>query len=158
MPSVGEIARAVGAKVIGNEHTAVTGVASIALACGSDIVFVENEIHLNEALNSAAAAVIAGSFAERSTTKKKDLLIAANPRLAFARAASMFPTLSHQTREEPAVLPKAAVADTAVIDPWTFVGESASIGERTWIGAGCVIGRAVPIGEDCKIYPNVTTY
>ena len=98
MPSVGEIARAVRAKVIGDEHAAITGVASIVSASKGDLVFVEDEKHLDEALNSAATAVIAGSFAEGIATSKT-LLVAANPRLAFARAASKFPTLSHKTRE-----------------------------------------------------------
>jgi len=55
-------------------------------------------------------------------------------------------------------MPSAVVAETATIDPWTFIGENATLGERTWIGAGCVIGGGAVVGEDCKIYPRVTIY
>ena len=98
MPSVGEIARAIEAKVVGNGNTAITGIASIASASAGDLVFDEDEKHLEEALDSDAAGVIAGNFAE-NITAAKPLLIAANPRLAFARAAAKFPTLSQQARE-----------------------------------------------------------
>src|SRR5213075_567102 len=88
--------------VVGDEGVEVSDVASVATASGGDLVFVEDEKHLHAALNSGAAAVIAGAFAESATTKKH-LLIAAYPRLAFARAVSSFPTLSQKTREEPAL-------------------------------------------------------
>src|SRR5690349_8451432 len=88
MPSVGEIARAIGARIIGDEGGAITGVASAASASDGDLVFVEDEKHLQLALSCAAGAVVAGSFAEEVATKRA-LLIVANPRLAFARAARL---------------------------------------------------------------------
>jgi UDP-3-O-[3-hydroxymyristoyl] glucosamine N-acyltransferase len=160
MPSVGEIARAVGAKVIGDERVEITGVASIPSATVGDVVFVEDEKHLSEALNSAAAAVITGPFAE-GITPSKTLLIAAHPRLAFARAARL---IRGDAVREPSVHPDAVVHKSVAlgkevsIDPRSVVGEDASIGDRTWIGAGCIIGRGVSVGDDCKIYPNVTIY
>lgn len=50
------------------------------------------------------------------------------------------------------------VAETATVDPWTFVGDRTAIGHHTWIGAGSVIGESVSIGDGCKIYPGVTIY
>lgn len=186
MPSVGEIARAIGARVIGDEQVEIRGVASIAAASNGDLVFVEDEQHLREALESPAAAVITSQAGEGSA-RTKPVLITANPRLAFARASSKFPALSRRTREgwgnpetsihagaagqtgaaEPrnpgihpsaVAQPTARVAETATVDPWTFVGDYAAVGHRTWIGTGCVIGKGVSIGEDCRIYPKVTIY
>lgn len=174
MPTVREVARAIGAKVIGNENFEVNGVAAIATASSDDLVFVEDSKHLQQALDSAAAAVIAGSFAEDAKTKKS-LLIAKNPRLAFARVGAL-PTLSQKVRERRSnqtvdekqgargihpsavVLPTAVIAKTVMVDPWAFIGEHASIGAHTWVGAGCMIGLGVVLGESCKIYPNVTIY
>ena len=163
MPSVGEIARAIGARVIGDEQVEIRGVASIGAASAGDLVFVEDEKHLPDALDSPAAAVIVGKSVKADATSKV-LLICENPRLAFARAAAL---LVNQTRSEhgwsgihpsAVVLPTARVEETATVDPWTFVGDHAAIGNRTWIGAGCVIGQGVSIGEDCRIYPKVTIY
>ena len=165
MPSVGEIARAIGANLIGNEQVRVTGVASFRSASVGDLVFVEEEEDLASALDSRATAVIASSFAGSAKTSKA-LLICVNPRLAFARAAAFLQTQSaaagkgenRGVHASALVLPTAEVAETARIDPWTFVGDGAKAGERTWVGSGCVIGEGVLIGDDCKIYPNVTIY
>jgi UDP-3-O-[3-hydroxymyristoyl] glucosamine N-acyltransferase len=158
--TAGEIAKAIGARVIGDEAVQIGGVASIASAKLDDLVFVDDEKHLESALHSKAAAIIVGVFAA-SAKKSKPLLISSHPRLAFARAAAL---LRDPNQREPEIhttavlMPSAVVAGTVTIDAWSFVGAEASIGQRTWIGAGCVIGSGVVIGEDCKIYPRVTIY
>ncbi len=163
MPSVGEIAQAIGAKVVGNASVAIGGIASIASARGSDLVFVEDAKPLPAALNSAAAAVIAGPFAE-NVSSPKSLLITAHPRLAFARAAAFLNAQSSQQQHSAGihpsavVLPSASIGEAVTIDPSTFVGERATIGKKTWVGAGCVIGRGAVIGEGCLIFPRVTIY
>jgi len=158
--TVGEVAKGVGARIVGDVRAEINGVASIANAQSGDLVFVEDAIHLDSALRSEAAAVIAGSFAS-AVQSTKPLLISAHPRLAFARAAKLLHE-SHPQKpgihSSAIVPPSAVVAETAVIDPWSFVGDKASVGERTWIGAGCVVGSGVMIGEDCKIYPRVAIY
>jgi UDP-3-O-[3-hydroxymyristoyl] glucosamine N-acyltransferase len=158
--TAGEIAKAIGARVIGDEAVQIGGVASIASAKLDDLVFVDDEKHLESALHSKAAAIIVGVLAA-SAKKSKPLLISSHPRLAFARAATL---LRDPNQREPEIhttavlMPSAVVAGTVTIDAWSFVGAEASIGQRTWIGAGCVIGSGVVIGEDCKIYPRVTIY
>ena len=140
---VKELAEAIGARVIGDDRVELSGVASMTSAKVRDIVFVENEKHLQSALESNATAVIAGSFAENAAASKP-LLIASNPRLAFARASQLLSAnLRRQEGTHPSavVLPSAKIAESVVIDPWTFVGENAA-----------------SIGEDCKIYPRVTIY
>ncbi len=156
----GEIAKVIGARIIGDEAVQIGGVASIASAKLDDLVFVDDEKHLESALHSKAAAIIVGVFAA-SAKKSKPLLISSHPRLAFARAAAL---LRDPNQREPEIhttavlMPSAVVAGTVTIDAWSFVGAEASIGQRSWIGAGCVIGSGVLIGEDCKIYPRVTIY
>lgn len=160
MPSVGEIAHATSSKVIGDERIDITGIASIASASERDLVFVEDEKHLNSALSCEASAVIAGTFAAK-TDAAKTLLIAAHPRLAFAQAAKLIRGGAVRERgvHPDAVVHKSvALGKEVSIDPRAVVGEDARVGDRAWIGAGCVIGRGVTIGEDCMIYPNVTIY
>ena len=167
MCSVGKIARAIGAKVMGDQNVEILHLASIGSSHTGDLVFVEEEKHLPAALDSKAAAVIAGSFAESAKTSKA-LLISANPRLAFARAAIFLQTQDGHAApgENPVcgvdstavVLPTAVVAKSATIGSCTFLGEGVNVGERTLVGSGCMIGRGVSIGEDCRIFPNVTIY
>ena len=163
MPSVGEIARSIGARVIGDAQVEIRGVSSIGAAAAGDLVFVDDDKHLKTALDSAAAAVIVGKPAQSGATSKV-LLMCASPRLAFARAAALLesqPRSEHRSsgiHPSAVVLPTARMAETATVDPWTFVADHVAVGERTWIGAGCVVGQGVSIGEDCRIYPKVTIY
>ena len=82
------IAGKIGARLLGDGKREVGGIASLESATPNDLVFVESEKHLAEALQSAAGAVVAGEFAA-SVSSPKPLLIAEQPRLAFARAARL---------------------------------------------------------------------
>ena len=145
----------------GDERAEISGVASITTASPGDLVFVEDEKHLDSALQSPAAAVIAGVFAKKLTTAKT-LLMAANPRLAFARAAVLL--LRNPQEHKPGIHPSAVVHESAdlgegvSIDARAVLEQDVSVGDRTWIGAGCVIGARATIGENCTIHPNVTIY
>ena len=160
MRTAAEIAKAVGARVVGDAHVQLAGVASIANAATGDLVFVEDEKHLGDALQSRASAVIAGEFAAK-TTPAKTCLIAAHPKLAFARAARLL----HRHREHgPGIHAGAVVHESArlaknvAVDARAVIQQGARIGDSTWIGAGVVIGEGVSIGESCELYPNVTIY
>ena len=148
------------ARLIGDGDTEVTGVASIASAQTGDLVFVQEEKYLAEALASTASAVIAGEFAA-SSNSGKPLLISAHPRLAFARAAVLlyppktYPPAIHATA---VIHPAAKIAPTASIDAHAVLEANVTIGERTHIGAGCYVGEGVVIGDDCDLYPRVVIY
>jgi len=104
--------------------------------------------------------VLAGPFAAGHAANKP-VLVVENPRLAFARVASLLAP----PRSRPAgihasavIHPTARVATTACVEARVVVEENASIGERVLLGAGSIIGAGVAIGNDCAIYPNVTVY
>lgn len=145
----------------GAQELDVSGVASIAGAGESDLVFVEDATILKEALNSAAGAVIVSEkLAVTSGDSRKALLVVAKPKLAFARAARL---LSNAKVE-------AEIHTTAVIDADVVRGRHVSVGahavvesgahlgDETVIGAGAVIGRGVRLGRGCRIYPRVVIY
>ncbi len=148
------------ARLIGDGNIEIASVASIEQAQPGDLVFVQEEKYLEQALMSHASAVIAGDFAV-SSAGHKSLLIADHPRLAFARAAALlyppriYPPAIHPT----AVIDSSAkVAPTASVDAHAVIAANAVIGERSHIGAGCYIGEGVVIGDDCDLYPRVVIY
>jgi UDP-3-O-[3-hydroxymyristoyl] glucosamine N-acyltransferase len=157
--SLKEVAEFVQARLVGDGSVELTGVASIRSASSGDVVFVDEERNLAEAMQSGASAVIAGKFAGQSSTKP--LLICDQPRLAFARAAQL---LSSPQRYNPGVHktavvhPSASVANDAAVEAYSVIEEGASVGAGTRIGAGSHIGAGVHIGEDCNLAPNVTVY
>jgi UDP-3-O-[3-hydroxymyristoyl] glucosamine N-acyltransferase len=156
-----QIAEALGARLLGDGRTAVSGLASIESASSEDLVFVEDEKHLAAALKSGAGAVIAGEFAA-TVSCDRPLLISDHPKLAFARAARLLaddaPDSSAGIHPAAAVHPSAKLGSGASVEAHAVVGEKAQIGGNTRIGAGCVIGRGVVLGSDCRIHPNVTIY
>jgi UDP-3-O-[3-hydroxymyristoyl] glucosamine N-acyltransferase len=156
----GQIAEAVGARLIGPRDVEISGVASIESATAADLVFVDSEKHFEEALASAAGAIIAGDFAA-SLSNDRALLISDHPKLAFARAAQL---LRERTSDSAGIHSSAVVHASAKIGADVRVGaraviqENVEVGEGTLIGSGCAIGAGVIVGRECEIYPNVTIY
>ncbi len=158
--SLRELADAVRARVLGHDSIAVSGVSSIGLAGEEDVVFVESEKQLEAALASRAAAVIAGRFAADRPILKP-MLIAEQPKLAFARAAAF---LRSGAQEKSGVHPSAVIDASAriaadvTIEERAVIGADVEIGAGSRLGPGSVIESGVRIGEHCRVYPNVTIY
>lgn len=155
-----DLAEFTATRLIGDSNVEVSRVASVRQAQPGDLVFVQEERHLEQALSSQASAVIAGEFAAASAGRKP-LLIASHPRLAFARAGAML----HPARVRPpgihgtaVVHTSARIALTASIDAHVVIEANAIIGQRTHIGAGCYVSEGVVIGDDCDLYPRVVIY
>lgn len=158
--SLRTVAESVQGQVVGDGAVEVSGIASISQATAVDLVFVEDEKSLRSALESRAAAVVAGEFA-RAKTGSKPLLIAKHPRLAFARAARLLcpaPDRPPGTHPGAVVHTSARLGKDVIVAERAVIGEKAEIGDQTWIGAGAVIGAEVRIGRHSEIYPNVTIY
>ena len=157
--TLGNIAEILGCRLIGAGSVTVSHVSSLKSADAASLIFVDDEKHLDSALASPAAAVIVGDFAA-STPARKPLLVSAQPRLTFARAANILhATLDRERGIHPSAIVDAAVVGGNVeIGPRAVIAEKVKIGDRSTIGAGCVIGEGVEIGPHCRIHANVTIY
>jgi UDP-3-O-[3-hydroxymyristoyl] glucosamine N-acyltransferase len=143
--TVGDIASLLGAELIGDADTLVTGVAAIESARPGAILFIENEGLLKVALASSAAAIIAPQAAEmearRGQSKSgKPTLLTGNPRLAFAKVMEYF---------QPFVSPDPGIHPTAIIESDAHIGDGVSIREF------CYVGHHVHIGNGTVVYPHV---
>jgi UDP-3-O-[3-hydroxymyristoyl] glucosamine N-acyltransferase len=158
--SVKEVANFVQARVLGDETVQLKGISSVHSAAPGDLVFVDDEKNLPLALQSPAAAVIAGDFAKVQKSPKP-LLLVSHPRLAFARAAQLLhprPERTASVHPSAIVHHQVQLASNVTIDERVVIDEGVHIGEGTWIGAGCVIGDRASIGTNCDLHPNVTLY
>jgi len=111
--TVGDIAALLGAEIVGDAETLITGVAAIESARPGSILFIENEQLLIQALASTAAAIIAPMAVEASVRRierksGKPTLLIGNPRLAFAKVMEYF---------QPHSLPEPGIHATAIIAP-----------------------------------------
>ena len=103
----------------------------------SDLSYAEAKFHSDAVQSKAGCLIVSPGTAPLAN---RSVIIAKNPKLAFANAAAV---LLRKSESDP------AIHSTAVIDP------SAAIGSGTRVGAGCVVGRNVKIGTGCVLYPRV---
>jgi len=156
--TIKELADFLGCTLEGDGTAHITGVASPASARAEDLIYVESPRHLDGAAASAArCVVIAAGF----SLPGKVLLRAANPKLAFARAAEwLLPPAPIAKGIHPTALiaPSAKLAPGAAVGPYAVIEEEVQIGAGTEIGALCFLGRGARLGEACRLYPRVTLY
>ena len=154
-----ELAAQCGATLRGDGSVPIFGIASIASARKGDIVFAADEQKLKAALDSDASAVITGQFAQEASMSKP-LLIAVDPKLAFAAVAtSLSNRESREGHHESAqVHLSAQIGERVWIGPGVVIDENVRIGDHCSIGANSVLCAGVVLGEQCEIGPNVTIY
>ncbi|MFB3812550.1 MAG: UDP-3-O-(3-hydroxymyristoyl)glucosamine N-acyltransferase [Terriglobales bacterium] len=158
--SIAEVAELIGARVLGDATRQVGGLSNPQLAGAGDLVFVEDERHLREALDSLAGAIIAGEFAA-SVKTDKPLLVVKHPKLAFARAAAL---IAPPRRYEPGVHSTALIHHSVklgkgvTVQPHAVLTDGVVVGDRTRIGPGTAVGHDVQIGANCNVAANVTIY
>src|SRR5271157_5162788 len=159
-----DLAEKLNCRLLGEGSITATSVSSPQSATSDSLVFVEDAQYLDAALHSVAAAVIAGDFAAgdfaASATASKPILISAQPRLAFARAARLLHDPDRNRVVHPsAIVPASAeIGKDVAIGPRAILGEHVKVGDETTIGAGSAIGDNVVIGSHCRLDPNVTIY
>jgi UDP-3-O-[3-hydroxymyristoyl] glucosamine N-acyltransferase len=137
----------------------VRGVAAPQSATPTALVFAEDAPALTAALASPAAAILCTAKLAPSSADKP-LLIAAQPRLAFAQAARLLAPRHTGTGVHSAAVvdPTATLEVGAAVGPCAVIEAGARIGAHTHIGAGSVVGAGVTIGAHCRIYPRVVLY
>ena len=154
--TVQEIADYVGGEVRGDGLTTIDSIASLKNAGSSDLSYAEEKFY-HEIADSGAGCVIVQSEAVPSRT----LIMAKNPKLAFARAAAWLLT---ETPDDAGIHPSATVAPDAIIGEGVKIGPAAVIesgvvvGSHTVIEAGCYVGKRSKVGNNCTIYPRAVIY
>ncbi len=153
-----DLAEMLGCHLLGDSSITVATVSSLQSAKSDSLVFVEDAQHLDAALRSSAAAIIAGDFAVSATAKP--ILISAQPRLAFARAERLLrdPRLNRAIHSSAIVPASAEIGRNVAIGPRAILGEHVKVGDETTIGSGSVIGDGAVIGSHCRLDANVTIY
>src|ERR1700722_12384869 len=157
-----DLAENLSCHLLGDTSVTVGTVSSLKSATSDSLVFVEDAQHLDTALRSPAAAVIVGDFAAGNfaASASKPLLISAQPRLTFARAAKLLRDPDQNRKVDPTdiVAASAKIGKNGAIGPRAVLGERVSPGDETTIGAGTVIGDATVIASHCRIDANVPIY
>jgi UDP-3-O-[3-hydroxymyristoyl] glucosamine N-acyltransferase len=153
-----ELADFLGCTLEGDGAAHISGVASPSSARAKDLIYVDSPRHLDQAANSAANCVV---IAPGLPLPRKILLRAANPKLAFARAAEwLLPPAPIAKEIHPTALiaASAKLAPGAAVGPYAVIEEDVQVGTGSEIGAFCFLGRGARLGEGCRLHPRVTLY
>ncbi|MBI2956944.1 MAG: UDP-3-O-(3-hydroxymyristoyl)glucosamine N-acyltransferase [Acidobacteria bacterium] len=156
--TAGELAAYLEGELMGDPSVTIRGVASPARAEAGDLVYVESEKWLPEAVASAASVVLVGTDV---FVRGKTFIRVAQPKRAFARAVAWLlpePPLVTGRHPTAVVHPSARLADDVALGPYVVVEEHAQVGRRCQLGAGCTLGAGVELGDDTVLFPRVTVY
>uniref|UniRef100_UPI004028BAE6 UDP-3-O-(3-hydroxymyristoyl)glucosamine N-acyltransferase n=1 Tax=Candidatus Tripitaka californicus TaxID=3367616 RepID=UPI004028BAE6 len=163
--TLGELARRLGGKVVGNKGISIRGVMTIDEAQAGDITFIANEKYSKKLATTRASAVIVSPALSGQQSggqgPKPALLVTENPYLAFARAVDLFkPEEVHPKGIHPTatICPTARLGQEVSIYPRVFVGDRTRLGDRAVIMPNVYVGEDCQIGEDTILYPNVVIY
>lgn len=158
--TLSQIAAALGAELrLTGADVEVQDVSAARTATSASLVFAEDAQSLAAALASHAAAVIVSPKLQPSGSGRS-LLIAAQPKLTFARAARILspPEPESSIHSTAVVHTSATLSENVSVGPHAVIEADVQIGPATRIGAGTVIGAGVKIGAFCRIYPRVVIY
>ncbi len=138
----------------------IVNVASIASAQPGSLVFATDAASATAALGSLATAAILPANLVVENSIAKPILLSANPKLDFARAAQLLRNARRLTGIHPTAIvsAEATVPNSTSIAATAVIAARVTLGERTIIAEGAVIGEGVTIGTDCHIYPRVVIY
>ncbi len=155
--SAAELATRLGLVVHGDPDTRVSGVATLARATPASLGFLANPRYRSQLAETRAGIVVMG--AADAEGYAGTALVAADPYVAFARAAALFEA---RPAPEPGIHASAAIDPDAVVHPGAQVGAFVSIGARSvvesgaMLGPGCVVGEDCVVGADCELGARVT--
>lgn len=153
---LGEIAEALGCRLIGDPGLDITGVAGLEEAEHSHLSFLSNARYARLTRTTKAAALLAGAAIQGLDLA---FLISENPYLDFARALALF---APADEPEPGIHPTAVVSPEARIGPGASVGPYAVVERKVRIGRNAVLGphvvieRDATLGDDFRAYPGAT--
>ena len=157
--SLKEIAALCDGTVVGDPEIRVHRVAPIREAQPGDITFIHNEKYVPYAKDTAASAII---VSPELSKLKRNLIVAKNPSLAFARAVGALmeepPRRSVGVHPTAVVSPRATVGDNVAIGPYVIVEDGACIGNGVTLLAHCYVGPEVVIGDETVCHANTTLY
>lgn len=137
----------------------IENVADIDHAGQGDLVFISSMKYKSSLASTKASAIICKE--EWLDSCELPALLTDDPRLAFAKAATLLNPVAKKTSGvHPAavVAGGASVHSTAIIEANAVIKSGAKIAAYAFVGAGSVIGNNVHIGEKSYLNANVTIY
>lgn len=154
-----DIARALGADLVGDGSVVVATVAHPRLAEGADTLAIATEDSAEQALaHTRAVSAVVRQGREAALAPLKGGIAVSRPRYALARLLELFeapPVIETGVHPSAVVHPTATIGADVSIGAYCHIGPDTSIGARTRILSHVTIGAGVSVGEDGLIHAGV---
>jgi len=154
--TIQELASYLGARVIGDGDTRITGLAALETAGEGDLTFLASVKNARMFAMTKAAAVIVPVGVDPCD---KVVIEVTNPHLAFAKILTYFqaaPPLSKGVKEGAYVGSGVQIGKDVTVYPGAFVGDNVRLGDRVTIYPGVVLYEGVELGDDVTLHANVS--
>ncbi len=138
-----DIAARFGLQLRGDGARVIRGVATLSGADSDQLGFLANPRYRSQLASTRAGVVVVR--ADDAEHANQDVLIAADPYVAFARIAALF---------DPGIAATAQIHPSAIIAADAHIGSGVSIGAYCVIEAGAVVEDHVVLGAHCLIGPG----
>lgn len=158
MPKLGELAHIIKADLIGDPSVEIMRARPFDVASEGDVTLALEERYASRINESQAAAIIVGAPIIGAT---KNLLVARNPKLAFARAVEALHKSEYRSTgiSNDLITGEGTVLGTELsVHPRVTIGRDVVIGDRVTLHPGVVIGDRCGIGDGTLIHANVSIY
>lgn len=149
--SIKDIAELIDAKVIGDPNIKVIFLSEIHKVEKGSLMFVDHEKYYNQAIYSAATAIIINK--ELECPEGKALLIVEKPFEAYNKLALHFNPFIPIRRS---VSPTAIIGENTILEPGVVVGNHVTIGDNCLIRANTVLLDNTKIGNNVIIHANAS--
>ncbi|MFN0119650.1 MAG: UDP-3-O-(3-hydroxymyristoyl)glucosamine N-acyltransferase [Blastocatellia bacterium] len=158
-----ELASRINAELRGDGALDISGAAPLAQARAGHVTFAADAARLKSlpAAASAIALIVSPKIADNPALAGHPLLLAANPKLAFARAIAVFHGRPYVPGGVSADLIQGAGTTLGLdctIHPRVTIGCDCVIGARVTLHPGVVLGDRVRVGDDTTLHANVSVY
>jgi len=153
-----EIALLLGGTIVGNDNIIIENIRPIEEAGKGDITFIANKKYLKQFKTTEASAIL---VAPQTQADGKNLVIVADPYVAFGKLLALFYPLKHGyngVSKDAYIEETASVSPEATIFPRAFISRGAKIEKGAIIYPGVFIGCDASVGENSILYANVTIY
>src|SRR5262245_47481169 len=160
--TLNELARLIGAEARGDGEIELTGVGPLGAARAGDVTYVADVARLEQAgVSEAAVLIVPMKLAGHAALAGRGLLVARDPKLAFARAIAAFHSKPYKARGvSPDLIlgENSRVGADCSIHPRVTIGRGSIIGDRVTLHPGVVVGADCRVGCDTVLFSTVSIY
>jgi UDP-3-O-[3-hydroxymyristoyl] glucosamine N-acyltransferase len=158
MPRLSELAQLISADLIGDPDAEIIRARPFDLAEAGHVTLAMDSKYLSRIDDSPATAFIVATPIPGSSC---NLLVARNPKLAYARAVQALHRIDYKATGVSGDLIKgegAVLGNELSIHPRVTIGRDSRIGDRVTLHPGVVIGDGCAVGDDSVLFANVSIY